>query len=113
MSGMSRRDLIKASAGAAALAVPITALSRSAGGAAAVGTASGSTPETRPEHAPEVGAGADGASSLTAFGAGPVMFCVHDAARGEVSIMHGADEVIVRDHRLVARVMDAATRRSV
>ena len=97
MSGLSRRDLIKASAGAAALAVPITALSSSAGGAAAADGATGAT----------------GSTSLTAVGRGPVMFCVHDATRGEVAIMHGADEVIVRDHQLVARVMDAASQRAV
>jgi len=40
--------------------------------------------------------------------AGPVMFCVHDAQRGEVSILHGTDEVIVRDRQLVARILTAA-----
>jgi len=38
----------------------------------------------------------------------PVMFCVHDAARGEVSILHGSSEVIVTDRRLVAQIMKAA-----
>ena len=36
------------------------------------------------------------------------MFCVHDAARGEVSILHGTAEVVVNDRRLVARIMRAA-----
>ena len=38
----------------------------------------------------------------------PVMFCVHDAQRGEVSILHGSNEVIVRDRQLVARILTAA-----
>jgi HD-like signal output (HDOD) protein len=36
------------------------------------------------------------------------MFCIHDAQRGEVSILHGANEVIVRDRQLVARILTAA-----
>jgi hypothetical protein len=39
---------------------------------------------------------------------GPVMFCVHDAQRGEVSILHGTSEVIVTDRQLVARILSAA-----
>ena len=34
---------------------------------------------------------------LAAFGEGTVMFCVRDAAAGEVSILHGTHEVIVSD----------------
>ena len=41
---------------------------------------------------------------------GPVMFCIHDAQRGEVSILHGTDEVIVHDRQLVARIVQAADR---
>ncbi len=37
------------------------------------------------------------------------MFCVHDADRGEVSILHGESEVIVSDRRLVAQIMKAAS----
>jgi HD-like signal output (HDOD) protein len=36
------------------------------------------------------------------------MFCIHDAQRGEVSILHGTDEVIVHDRQLVARILQAA-----
>ena len=36
------------------------------------------------------------------------MFCVRDAARGEVSILHGTSEVVVTDRRLVAQIMKAA-----
>lgn len=103
MSGLSRRALLQASAGAAALAaVPMSALSSGGAAAAAARTAAGS-PDA------EAAAGL----ALDAKYAGPVMFCVHDAARGEVSVMHGADEVIVRDRQLVARIMQAASRRSV
>ena len=103
MSGLSRRALLQATAGAAALAaVPISALSSGRAAAAAAGTTAG-VPDAETAVTPAVGGGH----------AGPVMFCVHDAARGEVSVMHGADEVIVRDRQLVARIMQAAARRSV
>ena len=47
-------------------------------------------------------------SAVAALPEEPVMFCVHDAQRGEVSILHGANEVIVRDRQLVARILTAA-----
>jgi hypothetical protein len=40
----------------------------------------------------------------------PVMFCVHDAKLGEVSILHGTKEVVVKDPELVRRVLTAAAR---
>ena len=40
----------------------------------------------------------------------PVMFCVHDAKLGEVSILHGTNEVVVKDPELVRRVLTAAAR---
>ena len=102
MSGLSRRALLQASAGAAALAaVPISALSSGRAAAAAAGRRR--DPRRRDGLHP----------GDRRWPAGPVMFCVHDAARGEVSILHGADEVIVRDRQLVARIMRAAARRSV
>jgi hypothetical protein len=36
------------------------------------------------------------------------MFCIHDAQRGEVSILHGTNEVIVHDRQLVERIIQAA-----
>ena len=36
------------------------------------------------------------------------MFCVHDARSGEVSILRGTSETVVRDRQLVARIMHAA-----
>ena len=92
MSDLSRRDLLRASAGAAVVAVPMAALGSSAVAAAA----------TRYE-------GALAATSEPVAAAdGPVMFCVHDARRGEVSILHGTDEVVVRDKQLVDRILRAA-----
>ena len=93
MSDLSRRDLLRASAGAAVVAVPMAAIGSSAVAAAAA----------RYE-------GALAAASEPAVAAdGPVMFCVHDARRGEVSILHGTDEVVVRDRQLVDRILHAAS----
>ena len=47
-------------------------------------------------------------AARTPIAAGPVMFCVHDAERGQVSILHGTSEVIVQDRQLVSRIMAAA-----
>ena len=41
------------------------------------------------------------------------MFCVRDARDGEVSILHGDAEVIVRDRQLVERILHAAQRATV
>ena len=101
MSGMSRRDLLRASAGAAAVAVPMSALGSQVAGAA---TAAERVPGT-------TDAVAHGASPVTTADlVGPVMFSVLDAQRGEVSILHGTSEVIVRDRQLVERIMRAARR---
>ncbi|RPI09056.1 MAG: hypothetical protein EHM63_05325 [Actinobacteria bacterium] len=90
MPDWSRRDLLRAS-GVAAVAVPMSTLVAGA----PVGAASSSEAALRPEE-------------LAAFGTGAVVFHVRDAARGEVAILQGADEVVVRDPQLVARVMRAA-----
>jgi hypothetical protein len=91
MPNLSRRDLLRASAvGAAVVAVPMGALS---------------SPARAAVHEDEVDL--DALASTTA--AGPVMFCIHDAASGEVSILHGTSEVIVQDRRLVARILHAAS----
>ena len=95
MKDWSRRNLLRAGAGAAvgaAVAVPMTALS---------GTALAVEPAAAAEF-PEFSAGSRGADI------GPVMFCVHDAQRGEVSILHGTNEVIVTDRQLVNRILQAA-----
>jgi hypothetical protein len=87
-SAFTRRDILRKSATAAAVAVPMAVIAKP------VGASTDITDR-------EVDAELDLAS-------GPVMFCVHDAARGEVSILQGESEVIVTDRRLVARVMRAA-----
>jgi hypothetical protein len=98
MKDWSRRNLLRATAGAAvgaAVAVPMTALS---------GTASAAEP---PEPSEFSGLSGGGGSADSA-GIGPVMFCVHDAQRAEVSILHGTNEVIVTDRQLVHRILQAA-----
>jgi hypothetical protein len=100
LSTWSRRDLLRVSAGAAAVAVPMGALSRQAAAAPA---------------APNALEGVDAADGRFADGfvmAGrePVMFCIHDAKLGEVSILHGTDEVVVKDPQLVGRILNAASR---
>ena len=107
MSGMSRRDLLRASAGAAAVAVPMSVLASHGAGASPV------------RHAGAAVAGAAAATPgevehrATHGIAGPVMFCVRDARAGEVSILHGDAEVIVRDRQLVERIIHAAQRAAV
>ncbi len=92
MKDLSRRDLLRASAaGAAVAAVPMSVLA---------GT---------PASAATRDADDTGNSSRDPAGSAPVMFCVHDADRGEVSILHGESEVIVSDRRLVAQIMKAAS----
>jgi hypothetical protein len=86
MPNLSRRDLLRATAGAALVAVPMSALATS--------------PALAAED--EVDLDESAAADL-----GPVMFCISDAARGEVSILHGTSEVIVQDRRLVARILSA------
>jgi hypothetical protein len=90
MNNLSRRDLLRASAGAAIVAVPMAAL---AGPSALAAT-------------PEAEVDLDDSAALS--GSGPVMFCIQDAARGEVSILQGTSEVVVTDRRLVAQIMKAA-----
>ena len=104
MSGMSRRDLFRTSAGAAAVAVPMSALS--AGGFAAATGAS---------QAGGAAAGHDRRetrSTTSSFDvSGPVIFSVRDVQSGEVSILHGMQEVIVTDRQLVNRIIRAAQAR--
>jgi hypothetical protein len=83
---------LRVSAGAALVAVPMVALA--APGANAAAGVDGSTDAQ--------------ATDAQSISAGPVMFCIHDAARGEVSILHGTSEVIVTDRRLVGRILAAA-----
>jgi len=97
MSHWSRRDVLRASAGAAAVAVPIAALSGGVAGAS-------SGPSAESANGPEAG----GLEQLDAEASGPVMFMVRDAASGTVTILHGEHQVVVKDRKLVAQVMRAA-----
>lgn len=87
MSEWSRRHLMRAS-GAAAVAVPMSALISTAAEA-----------DMNPHIDP---------ADLRALSSEPVMFVVNDAARGEISILHGEREVVVHDRDLVARIARAA-----
>ena len=96
---ISRRNLIKAAAGlgaGAAVGLPAMGfLARSdAGGARASGDRQGSA-TARPNTA-------DIRSDQ------PLVAYVRDAATGEVVVMFGANETVVRDPQLVARLMGAA-----
>ena len=95
MTEWSRRSLLRVSAGAA-VAVPMAALGSTTASAGTPAAGAGSAQASRGSAAPE------------ALPDEPVMFCVHDAQRGEVSILHGSNEVIVRDRQLVARILTAA-----
>lgn len=108
MPHLTRRDLIKASAGAAAIAVP---------GAALVGSEGIAQGKHRPLAIdPSLGDPSlddelwddDGDDA-----GGPMMFFVHDAELGEVSILQGTSEVVVNDHRLVQRLMATSPSRKI
>ena len=101
MSTWSRRDLLRVTAGAAAVAVPMGALSRQAAAAPAAANA-----------VEGADSAVDGFGMFANAGHEPVMFCVHDAKLGEVSILHGTNEVVVKDPQLVRRIMHAASRQS-
>jgi hypothetical protein len=102
MSGMSRRDLLRVSAGAAAVAVPMSVLSSQGAGASRVLQGS--------QAATAAVAATESADAVHHELSGPVMFCVRDPRAGEVSILHGDAEVIVRDRQLVDRILRAAGR---
>ena len=93
MKDWSRRHVLRATAGAA-IAVPMAALGSGLAAAAEPGGAA--TPGSQES-------GGDATADV-----GPVMFCIHDAQRGEVSILHGTNEVIVHDRQLVERIIQAA-----
>ena len=94
MTRWTRRDLLRATAASAAVAVPTVALH---GGAVGAGRSPGGVGDDEAE--------AFDAAEVTA--AGPLMVCVHDAAGGAVSILHGTEEIVVKDRRLVSRIVRA------
>ena len=95
MSRWTRRDLLRATAASAAVAVPAAGLRGSS--AFATSRSPGDTADDEPE--------AFDAAAVTA--AGPLMVCVHDAEGGNVSILHGTEEIVVSDRRLVSRIVRA------
>ena len=102
MPQWSRRDMLRASAAAAAV-VPVTQLRSGRSSAAmSVGALDG--------HAsgePDSVLAAHEADAVDA--AGPVIVCVKDVAGGDISILHGTSETVVRDPRLVAKIVRAGT----
>ena len=90
MNDLSRRDLLRVSATAAVVAVPMAALAGTPANAA-----------VRDADDVELDSG-------ESLGSAPVMFRIHNAAAGEVSILHGESEVIVTDRKLVAQITKAA-----
>ena len=94
MADWTRRDVFRISAGAAAATgIPLAVVGATGSGS----SASAPAPEARLTPA-----------ELERSVTGRVMVCVHDAGKGQVSILQGSREVIVEDHQLVARVMRAA-----
>jgi hypothetical protein len=87
---------LRATAASAAVAVPAVSL-RSGSLAAA-----GNRPQTGQEDT-----ALDPAEAAAVTAAGPLMVCVHDADGGAVSILHGTEEIVVRDRRLVSRIVRA------
>ena len=76
-----------------------------ASGAAATGAAVAVTPKLVESITDKPG---EIATPATPAPSDPVMAYVHDAARGEVTVMSGTDETTYRDPALVKRLLDAA-----
>jgi hypothetical protein len=93
---MSRRDLLRAGAASAAVAAPVVGLGRGAFAASPGGNQPGAED-----------AALDSAEAAAVTADGPLMVCVHDAAGGNVSILHGTEEIVVKDRRLVAKIVRA------
>ena len=95
MSRWTRRELLRTTAASAAVAVPAVGLRGS--------IASSTSPSPR-------GSADDDPTTLDAAAvtaAGPLMVCVHDAEGGNLSILHGTEEIVVNDRRLVAKIVRA------
>jgi hypothetical protein len=97
MSRFTRRDLLRATAASAAV-VPVAQL----GGRGVFAASAGNRPEPGSEDT-----ALDAAEAAAVSADGPLMVCVRDAHGGDVSILHGTEEVVVRDRRLVAKIVRA------
>jgi hypothetical protein len=98
MSQWSRRDLLKR-AGAASAAAAGAAVALNPGGALAAASSRGRRSADEPA--------LDAAEAAAVTADGPLMVCVRDAHGGAVSILHGTEEVVVNDRRLVAKIVRA------
>ena len=95
MTRWTRRELLRTTAASAAVAVPAVGL-RGGIVSSASHSRNGSTDDD---------VATFDAAGVTA--AGPLMVCVHDAEGGNVSILHGTEEIVVNDRQLVAKIVRA------
>jgi len=104
MSQLSRRDLLRAGAATAAVAVPVVTLAGSGTGFAA--------PRGHTE-VDDIEGFERALAALEAEGVSvdePVMVLVNDARLGQVSILHGTSETVVEDRALVGKIVRAKSR---
>ena len=100
MSGVSRRVFLLRSSMVAAAAGAVSAVPGRAG---LLGAGEAEAPSLEGAAA-EVDAAASGAPA----GAGPLVVHVRDVASGEMGILNGTREVVVRNPRLVAQLLRAS-----
>ena len=96
MSRWTRRDLLRTTAASAAVAVPAVGLRGSIASSA-----------SRSPHESDRRRRSTTFDAADVTAAGPLMVCVHDAEGGDVSILHGTEEIVVNDRRLVAKIVRA------
>ena len=104
MSQLSRRDLLRAGAATAAVAVPVVTLAGSGTGFAAPPALADVDDVESFERA---------LAALQAEGVSvdePMMILVDDARLGRVSILHGTSETVVEDRALVGKIVRAKSR---
>ena len=100
MAGLSRRVFLLRSSVVAAAAGAVSAVPGLAG---LLGAAESDAPSLDGTTA-EVGGAVPGLSGS----AGPLVAHVRDASTGEIGILNGTREVVIRDPRLVARLIHAS-----
>jgi hypothetical protein len=98
MSQWTRRDLLKRAGAASAVA--------GAAVAAGPGGALAKSASSRP-HVDHDEPTLDPTEAAAVTATGPLMVCVHDATGGNVSILHGTEEIVVTDERLVSKIVRA------
>ena len=107
MSQLSRRDLLRAGAATAAVAVPVVTLAGSGTGFAAppVPNALADVDDVEGFERALAALQAEGVSVDE-----PMMVLVNDARLGRVSILHGTSETVVEDRALVGKIVRAKSR---